>query len=101
MGRGTLGSEADVTVQPAGFLGTEPERDRLAKRAAAFEVHRNASIDEALGTHFWLVTGSYSWKRKETPQAVVAQRGCRVGPELKAGDRYQTMTAFPVWCPVL
>ena len=77
---------------------TAPEVERLAKRAAAFEIHRNVTIDEARGTHFWLATGSYSWKRKVTPQSIMIQRGCRVGPELKVGDRYQSMTAFPVWC---
>jgi hypothetical protein len=77
---------------------TVPELERLAKRAAAFEVHRTSTIDEARGTHFWLATGSYSWKQKVTPQAIMTQRGCQVGPELKVGDRYQTMTAFPVWC---
>jgi hypothetical protein len=78
---------------------TAPELDRLSKRAAAFEVHRNTTIEEARGAHFWLATGSYSWKQKVTPQVIMTQRGCKVGPELKVGDRYQTMTAFPVWCP--
>jgi hypothetical protein len=77
---------------------TAPELERLSKRAAAFAVHRTATIDDARGTHFWLATGSYSWTQKVTPQTIMTQRGCRVGPELKVGDRYQSMTAFPVWC---
>ncbi len=78
---------------------TAPELDHLSKNAAAVQVHRTATIEEARGTHFWVATGTDSWKRNVTPQAILTQRGCRVGPELKAGDRYQTMTAFPVWCP--
>ena len=77
---------------------TAPELDRLSKKAAAFEVHRDSTIDEARGTHFWLGTSSYSWTQKVTPQEIMIQRGCRVGPELKVGDRYHTATAFPVWC---
>lgn len=77
---------------------TAPEIERLSKEAAAFEVHRDSTIDEARGTHFWLGTSSYSWTQKETPQEIMTQRGCRVGPELRVGDRYHTATAFPVWC---
>jgi len=77
---------------------TAPELERLSKRAAAFAVDRTSTIEEARGAHFWLATGSYSWQRKVTPQGIMIQRGCQVGPELKVGDRYQTLTAFPVWC---
>jgi hypothetical protein len=75
-----------------------PELERLSKRAAAFDVRRDSSIDAARGTHFWVGTSSYTWTQKETPQAIITQRGCRVGPELRVSDRYHTSTAFPVWC---
>jgi hypothetical protein len=77
---------------------TAPELDRLSKKAAAFEVHRDATVDEARGTHFWLGTTTYAWTQEVTPQEIMIQRGCRVGPELRVVDRYHTAMAFPVWC---
>jgi hypothetical protein len=77
---------------------TAPELERLSKKAAAFEVRRNSTIDEARGAHFWVATSTYSWRQKETPQQIITQRGCQVGPELSFSDRYHTITAFPVWC---
>jgi hypothetical protein len=77
---------------------TVPELERLSKKAAASEVRRDSTTDEARGAHFWILTSTYSWRRKETPQQVMTQRGCQVGPEISFSDRYHTITAFPVWC---
>ncbi len=77
---------------------TAPELERLSRRAAAFEVRREATIDDARGAHFWVLTSTYSWRQKETPQQIMTQRGCQVGLELTISDRYHTITAFPVWC---
>ncbi len=77
---------------------TAPEIERLSKKAAAFQVRRNSTIDKARGTHFWVVSSTYSWRWKVTPEEIMTQRGCQVGPELKVADRYHTITAFPVWC---
>jgi hypothetical protein len=77
---------------------TASEIDKLSEKAAAFEVMRDATIDEARGAHFWVATSTYSWRQKVTPQAIMTQRGCRVGPELGIGDRYHTISVFPAWC---
>jgi hypothetical protein len=77
---------------------TEPEIERLSRKAAAVEVRRDATIDDARGPHFWVLTSTYSWRRKETPQQILTQRGCQVGLDLTLRDRYRTITAFPVWC---
>jgi hypothetical protein len=77
---------------------TAPELERLSKIAATFDVRRDSTIDEARGAHFWLVTSTYSWTQKVTPQEIMTQRGCQVGPELRFSDRYHVITAFPVWC---
>jgi 4-amino-4-deoxy-L-arabinose transferase-like glycosyltransferase len=91
----TLGAK-----KSAGFTVhfTAPELERLSKKAAAFEVRRNSTIDDARGTHFWVLTSTYSWRQKVTPQEIMTQRGCQVGPDLSFSDRYHTITAFPVWC---
>ncbi len=77
---------------------TAPELESLSHRAAAFEVVRDSTIDEARGAHFWILTSTYSWRQKETPQEIMTQRGCQVGPDLSFSDRYHTITGFPVWC---
>jgi hypothetical protein len=77
---------------------TPQELERLSKSAAAVQIHQNVKIEEARGAHFWVATSSYSWKQKTTPQEVMIQRGCRVGPEVKVSDRYHVTAAFPVWC---
>ena len=77
---------------------TEPERERLSRKAAAFEVRRDATIDDARGAHFWVLTSTYSWRQKERPRQIMTQRGCQVGLDLTIRDRYHAITAFPAWC---
>jgi len=91
----TLGAKKD-----AGFAAhlTAAELDRLSRKAAAFEVRPDSTIDEVRGAHFWVVSSTYSWREGVTARQIVTQRGCQVGPELNVADRYRTITAFPVWC---
>jgi len=77
---------------------SDHDRDVLAAKAALIKVKANASIDDVRGAHFWLGTSSYSWKQKVSPGELMTQRGCRVGRELRVGDRYHTVAAIPVWC---
>jgi len=70
---------------------------RLSKEAAKFDVKSNVPIDQARGAHFW-VGYSSSWNQKTFPEALMIQRGCQTGADLKVGDRFHTITAFPVWC---
>jgi hypothetical protein len=69
----------------------------LAKEAARIEVKSNASISDAQGAHFWVGYTSL-WDQKTLPEALMVQRGCRIGPDVKVRDRYHTSTIFPVWC---
>jgi hypothetical protein len=92
--------ETLAAKKTAGFTVrfTPPELDRLSRKAAAFQIRRDATIDEARGAHFWVLTSTDSWRRKEMPRQILTQRGCRVGLDLTFCDRYRTMTALPVWC---
>jgi 4-amino-4-deoxy-L-arabinose transferase-like glycosyltransferase len=69
----------------------------LAKEAARVEVKSNVSISDAQGAHFW-VGYSSAWEQKTLPEALMIERGCRTGPDVKVRDRYHSMTIFPVWC---
>ena len=69
----------------------------LAIEAARIEVKSNVSINEAKGAHFW-VGYSSSWQQSSSPEALMIERGCRIGSDVKVRDRFHTSTIFPVWC---
>jgi len=70
---------------------------KLSKEAARIDVKSDVSIDEARGAHFWVGYTS-SWQGKTLPEALMIQRGCRTGADALVGDRFHTITIFPVWC---
>ncbi len=69
----------------------------LSREAARIEVKSNASISDAQGAHFWVGYTS-AWDQKQSPEELIAQRGCRAGPDVRVHDRYHSSTIFPVWC---
>jgi hypothetical protein len=73
------------------------DRPQLAVEAARIDVKNHVNIDEAKGAHFWVAYSS-AWAEKLPPQAILAQRGCRVGPDVTVRDRYHWSAIFPVWC---
>jgi hypothetical protein len=73
------------------------DRDKLAAEAARIEVKNHVDIADARGPHFWVAYSS-AWKEKSSPQAILTQRGCRVGPDVTVRDRYHWSAIFPVWC---
>ena len=75
----------------------DADRPRLAEQAARIEVKNHVSIDEAKGAHFW-VGYSTAWQDKQTPEAILTARGCRVGADFTVRDRYHWSAIFPVWC---
>jgi hypothetical protein len=82
-----------------GFAAPIREEDlaALSREAARIEVKTNVSIADAQGAHFWVGYTS-AWDQKSSPEALIAQRGCRVGPDVTVRDRYHASTIFPVWC---
>ena len=82
-----------------GFAALPPDADRrkLAAAAARIEVKNHVAISDARGAHFW-VGYSSAWNEKLSPEAILAQRGCRTGADVTVRDRYHSSTIFPVWC---
>ena len=70
----------------------------LRATAARFEVRKVTSVDAAQGAYFWLGYVDSVWKGPLTPRQILQQRGCQVGGEIKARDRFQSITLFPVKC---
>lgn len=82
-----------------GFAAPIPsaDRDRLAAEAARIHVNEHVDIADARGSHFWVGYTS-AWTEKLSPEAILSQRGCRVGSDVTVRDRYHASTIFPVWC---
>ena len=73
------------------------DRAKLAAGAGRIQVKNHVGIDEARGAHFW-VGYSSAWHEKLSPEAILAERGCRTGADVTVRDRYHWSTIFPVWC---
>jgi hypothetical protein len=73
------------------------DRQKLAAVAARIQVRNHVNIAEARGTHFWVAYSS-AWQENLSPQAILTQRGCRIGGDVTVRDRYHWSAIFPVWC---
>jgi hypothetical protein len=73
------------------------DRAKLAAEAGRIEVKNHVDIADVGGPHFW-VGYSSAWNEKQSPEAILTQRGCRVGVDVTVKDRYHASTVFPVWC---
>lgn len=60
-------------------------------------MNEHVDIADARGSHFWVGYTS-AWTEKLSPEAILSQRGCRVGSDVTVRDRYHASTIFPVWC---
>lgn len=74
------------------------EWPEMKTAASAFATKRITNIADAKGPHFWISYAVPDWSTKPLPEAMLAQRGCRIGAEVTDKDRFHSAHAFPVWC---
>jgi hypothetical protein len=70
----------------------------LAALAGKIDTIKNTSLDAVQGSYFWIGYSDSSWKEARTPRQILEQRGCQVGKELTARDRFHRVVLFPVQC---
>ncbi|MGC2695935.1 MAG: glycosyltransferase family 39 protein [Candidatus Angelobacter sp.] len=72
----------------------------LRAKAEKFEVSKVTSLDGAHGAYFWVGYVDSAWSATKSPREILEQRGCSIGRELTARDRFQSVTLFPAQCVV-
>jgi hypothetical protein len=80
------------------YVNSRKDMALLRAKAAEFEVHKVANLDEAQGPYFWVGYVDSAWKGPLSPSQMLKLRGCKIGPELNAKDRFQSVTLFRVEC---
>jgi Dolichyl-phosphate-mannose-protein mannosyltransferase len=80
------------------YTSSRKDMPSLRAKAARFEVQKVTSVDAAQGAYFWLGYLDSTWKGPLSPRQILEQRGCRIGGEIKARDRFQSITLFPAEC---
>ena len=94
-----LESLKDDRLGPLGPLVTS-RRDiaELRSKSELFEVSKVTRLEDVRGSYFWVGYVASAWSRAQSPEEILKQRGCQIGQDLSARDRFQTVTLFPVQC---
>jgi hypothetical protein len=86
-------------LKPLGpYVKSRTDIGVLKGKAEKLEVNKVSSLDGAQGNYFWVGYVDSAWSGSQSPQQILAQRGCKTGHELAARDRFQSVTLFPVEC---
>ena len=70
----------------------------LRSKSELFEVSKVTRLENVTGPYFWVGYVASAWNGAQSPEEILKQRGCRIGHNLSARDRFQSIVLFPAEC---